>query len=204
MNTPDVKPIKTRVLNSKLLPIAAVVLIVLALLFVATPLLRTGRGFQRSGNFVPQGNGQTVPRNGFSGQGNGLQGQGNGSQGQGSTNFPNRQFAFGGVSFLGGITGAIVFFIALLVSLAAALGMFFKKRWGQVLGIIMAVLYLLAGLVSLLPTLLLGSFVLRNPLSLILGIAHVLLALAVIVLALIPAKKVATPVVADPPPAVSA
>lgn len=197
MSISDVKPIKTRILNAKLLPIAAVVLIVLALLFMATPLLRTSRGFQRSGNFVQQGNGQTVPPNGVTTQGGGL-------QGQGGSNVPNRQFVVRGGSILGGITGAIVFFLALLVSLVAALGMFFTKRWGQVLGIIMAVLYGLVGLVSLLPILLLGSLDLRNPFSLILGIAHVLLALAVIVLASIPAKKGSIPVVAGPPPAASA
>jgi len=77
------------------------------------------------------------------------------------------------------------------------------KRWGQVLGIIMAVLYGLVGLVSLLPILLLGSAGLRNPFSLILGIAHVLLALAVIVLASIPARLMATPAVTDQPPVTS-
>ncbi len=197
MSTPDAKPIKTRILNAKLLPIAAVVLIVLALLFMATPLLRTSRGFQRSGNYVQQGNGQTFPQNGLPTQGSGL-------QGQGSSNFPNRQFVVRGGAFLGGLTGAIVFFMALLVSLVAALGMLFTKRWGQVLGIIMAVLYGLVGLVSLLPILFLGSLGLRNPFSLILGIAHVLLALAVIVLASIPGKKVTTPIVAGAPPAASA
>jgi hypothetical protein len=200
MNTPDGKPIKKRVLNSKLLPIAAVVLIVLALLFMATPLLRPARGFQRSGNFVPQGNGQTAPQNGFPGQGNRPQAV----PGQGGSNFPNRQFAFTGIGFLGGITGAIVFFIALLVSLVAAVGMFLTKRWGQILGIIIAILYALAGLVSLLPILFIGSLGLRNPLSLILGIAHEVLAVAVIVLASIPAKKLITPAVAEePPPAAS-
>ncbi len=52
MNKPVAKPKKIRILNSKLLPIAALVLIVLALLFMATPLLRASGGFQRNGNFV--------------------------------------------------------------------------------------------------------------------------------------------------------
>jgi hypothetical protein len=106
--------------------------------------------------------------------------------------------------FLVGVTGAIVFFVALLVSLVAALGMLFTKRWGQVLGIITAVLYGLVGLVSLLPILLLGSAGLRNPFSLILGIAHLLLALAVIVLASIPARPTAAPALADLPPVANA
>ncbi len=200
MNTPVAKPKKTRILNSKLLPIAALVLIVLALLFMATPLLRASRGFQRSGNFVIQNNGQASPQNGFQVQVGGPQGQA--LPGQNGSNVTNRRFAVRG-SFLGGITGAIVYFVALLVSLAAALGMFFTKRWGQVLGIIMAVLYGLVGLVSLLPILLLSSAGLRNPFSLILGIAHVLLALAVIVLASIPAKLATTPAETNPPPVAS-
>jgi hypothetical protein len=198
MNTPIVKPIKKRVLNSKLLPIAAVVLIVLALLFMATPLLRQSRGFQRNGSFVLQNNGQTTPQNGFRVQSGGSQGQG--LPGQYGSNFQNRQFAVRG-NFLGGITGAIVFFVALLVSLVAGLGMFFTKRWGQVLGIIMAVLYGLMGLVSLLPILFIRVIGVGIPMSLILGFAHMLLALAVIVLASIPAKQEAVPVTAEPPPA---
>jgi hypothetical protein len=197
MSNPDAQQIKKRNLNSRLLPIAALVLIVLALLFMATPLLRTARGFQNRGNFVPQSSGQTFPQNGLQGQGNGS----SGLPGQNGSNFPNRQFAFRGFSILGGVTGAIVFFGALLVSLVAALGMFYARRWGQVLGIIMAVLYGLVGLLSLLPILLTGSLTFRNPFSLILGIVHVLLALSVIVLAAIPARHVVTPVVADPPPA---
>ena len=196
MSTPDAKPIKTRILNSKLLPIAGLVLIVLALLFMATPLLRTARGFQSSGNFVLQGNGQTVTQNGSTVQGSGPQAL----PGQGGTNLPARQFALGG-SLLGGVTGAFVFFIALLVSLSAALGMLSTKRWGQVLGIIMAVLYGLVGLVSLFPILVMRSLGLRNPLSLVLGFAHLLLAITVIVLASIPAKKGSIPVVAETPPA---
>jgi hypothetical protein len=201
MNTPVTKLKKTRILNSKLLPIAALVLIVLALLFMATPLLRVSRGFQRTGNFVIQNNGQASPQNGSQVQAGGQQGQA--LPGQNGSNLTNRRFAVRG-SFLEGVTGAIVFFVALLVSLVAALGMLFTKRWGQILGIIMAVLYGLVGLVSLLPILLLGSAGLRNPFSLILGIAHVLLALAVIVLASIPARLAAAPALADLPPVANA
>jgi len=207
MSTLDSKLKKTRVLNPTLLPIAAVVLIVLALLFMATPLLHPARAFQRGGNFVPQGNGQSFPQNSFPGQGSDSQHQG--VPGQGGSNFPNRQFATRGGGLLGfgllnGMTGIIVYFIALLVSLAAAVGMFLAKRWGQVLGIFMAILYSLLGLVSLIPILLMSSLGLRTPLSLILGVVHVLLAVAVIVLASIPAKKVLTPVLADPPQATGA
>jgi hypothetical protein len=201
MSTLDPKPVKTkRLLNPKLLPIAALLLVVLALLFMATPLLRPSGAFQRGGNFGNRGSGQTVPPNGFVIQGGGPQGQV--LPGQGGTNLPARRFAVGG-GLLGGFVGPVVYFIALLLSLAAAVGMFMTKRWGQVLGIIMAVLYFLLGLLSLLPIILTSFIGLRNPLSLILGIVHVLLAVAVIVLASIPAKKVIPAIVPATPPAVS-
>jgi hypothetical protein len=174
-------------LNSKLLPIAALLLLVLALLLMATPLLRLSRGFQGNGNFNRQYNGQSFRPNATPGQGNGTQDQG--LPGQNGSNATNRQ-VIRGIGFLSGRSGSIVFFVALRVALAAALGMFFIKRWVQILGIIMAVLYLLAGVAYMLALLLFGSFALRNSLSLVLGIAHVVLAIAVIVLAMIPAKKV--------------
>jgi hypothetical protein len=198
MEKPVTKSIKKRVLNSRLLPIAAIVLIVLALLFMATPLLRTTRGFQRTGNFAPQGSGQSTPPNGFQFPAGGSQGQG--FPGQNGSNFQNQRFALR-AGFLSGITGAFVFFGALLVSLVAALGMFYVKRWGQVLGMVMAVLYGLVGLVILIPILQAGSLGLRNPFSLILGIVSVLLAVAVIVLAAIPAKQSVIPAAADRPTA---
>ena len=71
--------------------------------------------------------------------------------------------------------------------------MFSVKRWGKVLGIIMAVFYLLLSLLALLPTLLISFMGIRNPLNIILGIVHLLLAVAVIVLASIPAKKLVLP-----------
>ena len=198
MSTIDPKPVKTKRLpNPKLLPIAALVLVVLALLFMATPLLRASGGPQRNGNFVTQGNGQTPPRNIIPG-GGGVQrffGGGSGAS--------PRQISIGG-GLLGGIAGSIFYFVLLLVSLAAAIGMFMTRRWGQVLGIILAVLYSLLGLVSLLPLLLSISFGVRNPISLILGVLHLLLAVSVIVLASIPAKKAATQVVANPPPVAAA
>ena len=213
MSTIDPKPVKTkRSPNPKLLPIAALLLVVLALLFMATPLLRPAGAFRGGGNFGNRGNGQTVPPNGFAIPGGGSQGQvvpgqgggpqGQVSPGQGNPNFTGRRLSgFGG--FLGGFVGPVVYFIALLVSLAAAVGMFMTKRWGQVLGIIMAVLYFLLGLLSLIPIVLTSFIGFRNPLSLILGIVHLLLAVAVIVVASIPAKMVAPPAVPATPTAVS-
>lgn len=203
-------------LNSRTLTIAAVILLVLALVFVATPLLRfagvTGRAGanrQFNGQFTPGGqNGARTPGTGSQGQG--FTRPNGGFQGQGNSTNPNRQFAGQSsllrLSFLNGITGTLVYGIALLVSLAAALGMFFTKRWGQVLGIIMAVIYLLLSLLSFLPLILLGFARALNGLSLGLTIVHLVLAIAVIVLAVIPPKRIMTqPMPTNPatPPAAS-
>jgi hypothetical protein len=173
---------------------------VLALLFLATPLLRFNSGFQRSGNFTPPVNGITPP-----GGQNGVPGQG--FPGQGGSGNPARQFGGRGGGLLGfgllsGTTGTIVYAIALLISLAAAVGMFITRRWGQVLGILMAVIYLLLGLVSFIPTLLIGFLRGFNGLSLGLSILHVALAIAVIVLASIPGKQAMVSASPVTPPAV--
>lgn len=216
MSTSESKPVTKRMLNRTLLPIAAGILILLALLFMATPLLRQTRRFQGGGNLGTQGIGPSFQQNGSPRQGSGTPGpgvfnQGSGSQvspdqgggrqffsNQGGANSTNRRF-IAGIGFLGGRSGPIIYFIALVISLAAAVGMFMARRWGQVLGIVMAILYLLVGVVSLLPILLFSAFALRNPFTLILGIVHVALAIAVIVLASIPAKKLPTMVMSDTP-----
>jgi hypothetical protein len=204
-------------LNSKTLTLAAVILMVLALLFMATPLLRVSAISGRSG-FNRQFTGQTAPggQDGFPfqgtgvpRQGNNVPGQGNDFQGQGnSTTNPSQQFAGGSsllrLGFLSGMNGIIVYTIALLISLAAALGMFFTKRWGQILGIVMGIIYLILGLLSFLPMVLLGFARALNALSLGLTILHLVLAIAVIVLAVIPAKKAVAPVAVETPPVASA
>ncbi len=207
MSALDAKPNKERKLNTKLLPIAAILLLVLALLFMATPLLRVSGVAGRTGT-VRQFNGQNLPggQNAFPTPGTGMQGQG--FPGQGNSTYP-RQFGGSGssllsLSFLSGITGTIVYAIALLVALAAAVGMFIPKRWGQILGIVMAVLYLLLALASFLPMILLGFAGALNGLSLGLGILRLVLAVAVIILALIPARKVMTPAVPATPPGANA
>ena len=213
MSTLDPKPNKVKILNTKLLPIAAILLLVLALLFMATPLLRGSTAFARTGanrqfngqQFIPgAGNGTTAPggQNVLPGQGGDIPGNPTGRT------FPNRPGAsLIGFSFLSGIVGTIVYAVLLLVSLAAALGMFLARRWGQVLGIVMAVIYLLFGLISFLPMLLSGFLGGLNGLSLGLSILHLVLAISVIVLALLPAKKVLaplTPAAPVTPPAASA
>lgn len=188
-------------LNSKTLTIAAAVLMVLALLFMATPLLRvTGISNANRTGFAGRFNGQTTPGapNGFPGFGNGTQGNGNSTNPTTPTNPTSRTFNRGtqslfGLGLLSGTTGTIVYGIALLVSLVAAVGMFLTKRWGQILGIIMGVVYLILALISFLPILLAGFLRGLNFLSLGLTVLHVVLAIGVIVLALIPAKKLLTP-----------
>ena len=185
MSTIEAKPRKVRILNTKLLPIAALLLILLALLFLAEPLIRPAGGFQRASNFTPPGNGQT-----------GTTVQGTGPQalvGPGGSPAQARRVTIGG-GILGGRGGVIIYFVALLISLAAAVSMLYTKRWGQVLAIIMAVVYSLLGLVSLLPLLLIRFVGAPNPVSLILGIVHLLLAVAVIVLASIPGKPLLPPI----------
>ena len=51
MSTLVAKPVKIRLLNPRLLNIAAILLLVLALSFLATPLLRTTSGFPGAGGF---------------------------------------------------------------------------------------------------------------------------------------------------------
>jgi hypothetical protein len=212
MSALDAKPNKERILNTKLLPIAAILLLVLSLLFLATPLLR-GSGTSGRSGFTRPPNGQFVPRTGTGpgtpGGQNFIPTPGTGSQGQGfpgqgdSTNSA-RQFSGQNsllrLSFLNGITGTIVYALLLLVSLAAAVGMFITKRWGQILGIVMAIVYLLLALVSFLPMILLGFARVLNGLTLGLDILRLVLALAVIALALIPAKKSSTPALPATPP----
>jgi len=214
--------------NPKTLAIAAVLLMVLALLFMATPLLRSTTGFTgRTGTrqFTPQGFSGQV--NGFQGQASGdgqtgqgviIQGQGGDAQGQGITvqggttlNLPNRQFTGRGGGLLGfgllnGTTGMIVYAVALLISLVAAVGMLMTKQWGKILGIIMGVIYTVIALFSLVPTLLItlvaSRLGFRNPLSIWLNVLHLVLAIAVIILASIKARSTAaTPNVQVTPPA---
>ncbi len=207
-------------LNPKLLPIAALLLMVLALLILATPLLHgqqtafTSNGSRINRPFAFQGTPQ--PGNTFPGSGNSqgfvIEGtppagfpEGT-NQGQG---FPQtttgRQFQGRGVfsllrlGFLNGMTGTIVYTIALLVSLVAAVGMFLTKLWGKILGIVMAVLYLIVALISLIPIIFIQfTFRAGNSLNLILTIVHMVLALAVIVLVSIPPRKTAEVTASQP------
>lgn len=220
MSTLEPKPVKAKALNQTTLTIAAILLIVLALLFLASPILGLNRGVQRGGNFNRQFNGQNGQVFPGGGTGNGqrfFNQQGQGGTGGGTGNgfpFPGsgttttgRQFGgtgLLGLSFLRGTTSIIVYGLALLISLVAVIGMLSLKSWGRVLGIVMAVVYLLLAILSFLPTILFSRFIgFNNPLGLVLNVLHVVLAIAVIVFALLPAKKLPSipTTIATPPEA---
>jgi hypothetical protein len=189
--------------------IAAVVLVVLALLVMATPLVSTAGAANRgsfTGNRTFNGGAFPTPQGGFTGQGSTGQtfngGTGGTTGGTGTTTTQrfsgaNRPTTFLRIGFLNGVEGTMVYAGLLLISLAAALGMFLTKTWGKILGILMGVVYAALALVSTLP-LLLSGFLSRAiggmALSIGLNVLHLVLALVVIVLALIPAKKLLTPV----------
>jgi hypothetical protein len=220
-------------LNSKTLTIAGILLMVLALLYVATPLLRpvmgvserqtvtSGQGFPAGG---PGGGFQVItpndqggaqvqgPVTGQSDQGVIIQGSGGDTQG-----LPQRQFTgarpgglLGSVGFLNGSNAIIVYAVALLISLVAAVGMLTIKNWGRILGLIMGVIYSVMALLSFLPMLLIGFMMRRSgiriegSLNIWLTLVHLALAIAVIVLAAISARKVAKSEVVVPPPATPA
>ena len=188
MSTLEAKPRKVRILNPKLLPIAALLLVVLALLFLAAPLIRTGRPE------YPAERGQFCPAGLTNGHVRRQHPPGHARERQQSWSAARRKPGPGRTMPPGGYGAAaagrddFLYFVMLLISLAAALGMLFTKRWGQVLAIIMGVLYGLFGLVSLLPLLFIRFVGAPNPVNLILGVVHLLLAVAVIVLASIPGK----------------
>jgi len=216
MSTLEPKPVKApKALNTKTLTIAAILLIILALLFLASPILglnRAGRGTNfrqfngQNGQNFPGG----LPNSGTNGQQPFFfqprqGGTGNGFQNPGGTG-TGRQFSrtgFLGLGLLRGTIGTVVYGMALLISLAAVIGMLSLKRWGKILGIVMGVVYLLLALLSFLPTLLLARFgaAFTNPVSLILFVIHLVLALGVIIFALIPAKNASIPAAAVTPPA---
>jgi hypothetical protein len=200
-------------LNAKTLMIAAVVLVILALLVMATPLVSTTGAANRgsfTGNGTFNGRAFATPQGGFTGQGftgqtfnGGTSGTTGGTTGGTGTTTTrgftgaNRPTTLLRIGFLSGVEGTMVYAGLLLISLAAALGMFLTKAWGKILGILMGAVYAALALVSTLP-LLFSGFLSRAiggmALSIGFNVLHLVLALVVIVLALIPAKKLLTPV----------
>ncbi len=226
MSTLESRPTKApKPLNSTTVTIAAILLIVLALLFLASPLLGLNRVAGR-GNFNRTFNGQNLPSgvlpNNGTGNGQGFQGGTGNGFGQGGTGGNGFGFQGGtgngfnggtgrtfnrngllGLGILRGTTSIVIYGIALLLSLVAVIGMFLLKNWGRILGIFMAVVYILLTLLSFLPRLLFARFgaAFSNPITLVLNVLHLVLALGVIVFALIPAKKMSTPAMVATPPA---
>jgi amino acid transporter len=206
--------------NSTLLAIAGGILLVLALLSLATPLIRVSNTANRAGlngqlnrqNF-PGGQNNGLPDQAFPGQGlpgnpgnlpgPSIPGQGQRNFGQGGQTIPfqgnvPRAAILLRFGFLSGITGTIVFGIALIISIVAALGMFLAKRWGQVSGVIMAVVYLVLVALAILPRILFMFRIGTGFLSIGLDILRVLLAVAVIILALLPTRKGTVAAQVDP------
>lgn len=213
-------------MNAKILSVTAVLLLCLSLLYLATPLLRPASAFGGPRTFTGQGLTSSDQGGGVqvitpSGQGTILQGpggdmQGFPSQGQGSPNFTQRQFSGGrpggllSFGLLNGTNGIIIIYgIALLVSLAAAVGMLMTRNWGRILGIVMGVVYSSMALYGLLPALFIGSMVRRAGISVggslisWLTVVRLVMAVAVVVLAATSAKKVSKPAEVIPPPATS-
>ncbi len=170
--------------------IAAILLIVLSLFVGGLGIARQagllGSGFGnrqfvpgqfRNRNFTPQ-NG--VPSNGF--PSNGLP---NDQNNQGTTpNFsPTRQFGTGLARIVRLIRPVTIALDIILLVLAgvAAFGLFKNKRWGAILAIVLAVLLFLLAIP--------GFIRIFSALALVENIARMLLAVAVIVLLLLPSAR---------------
>ena len=170
--------------------IAAILLIVLSL-FVASlgiasqfGLLGSGFGNRQIGAgqfrnrvFTPQ-NGAPITgfNNGFT----------NNQNSQGTTpNFaPNQRFGGTGLARLLRLIGPVTIgldILVLVLSVVAAIGLFKSKRWGATMAIVLAVLLILLAIP--------GMFRIFSPLILIENIIRILLALAVVVLLLLPTAR---------------
>jgi hypothetical protein len=140
----------------------------------------TGRTGNR--NFTPQ-NG--FPQNGFPQNGFPQNGLPNDQNNQGTTpNFtPNRQFGtdFSTVFRLLRPISLVLDILLLIISVVAAIGLFKTKRWGAILAIIASVLMILLTIP--------GMIRIFTPLVLIENLARILLAVAVIILVLLPASR---------------
>jgi hypothetical protein len=140
----------------------------------------TGRTGNR--NFTPQ-NG--FPQNGFPQNGFPQNGFPNDQNNQGTTpNFtPNRQFGTGFsriFRLLRPIT-LVLDILLLVISVVAAIGLFKTKRWGAILAIIASALMILLTIP--------GMIRIFSPVLLIENLARILLAMAVIVLVLLPVSR---------------
>jgi len=184
-------------LNATMLTIAAGVLVLLALLFLATPLINGNRGLPGNANFTRPSNGQ-LPQFNQNGQQNGLPGTSTGGTGavggQTFQGFQGRQLGnrnfLSAFNLLGGSNRTLVYAIAFLLSLAAAIGMVMTRKWGRILGIVMAAIYILLAIIGLLPQLLFRFVGIRDPIGLIISATQLVLAVVVIILASLPGKAI--------------
>lgn len=194
-NTDITTEIKTNLKRPAVVTIAAILLIVLSLfvagLGIASQYGLLGQGFGvrqfitrqgRNGNFNPQGG---FPQGGFPQGGFPNNGTTN-DQNNGGTipNFtPNRQFGTGLFSILRLLQPVILGLDILLLILAvvAAFALFKSKRWGATLGIVLSVLLVLLAIP--------GMLRIFSPIIMIENVVRILLAIAVIVLLLLPTAR---------------
>jgi hypothetical protein len=170
--------------------IAAILLIILSLFVGGLGIARQfgllgGLGFGNR-QFLPgRFQGRNFPQGGFPSGGFPNAGSPNDQNNPaGTPNFtPNRQFGTGLASLFRLVrpvlTGLNIFLIVLGV--VAAIGLFMSKRWGAVLAIILSALLLLLAIP--------GMLRIFSPILLIESLVRILLALAVIVLLLLPSAR---------------
>jgi hypothetical protein len=170
--------------------IGAVLLLILSLFVTGLGLANqfglAGNGFAGR-QFVTgrTGNRNFTPQNGFPQNGFPQNGLPNDQNNQGTTpNFtPNRQFGtgFSTVFRLLRPISLVLDILLLIISVVAAIGLFKTKRWGAILAIIASVLMILLTIP--------GMIRIFTPLVLIENLARILLAVAVIILVLLPASR---------------
>jgi hypothetical protein len=189
------KDIKMNTQRPTVVTIAAILLIVLSLfvagLGIASQYGLLGRGFvggafgagqDRNRNFNPQGG---FPQGGFPQGGFPQGGFPNDQNNPGGTqNFtPNRQAAVGlaGLFRLIRPVTIVLDVILLVLAVVAAIGLFRSKRWGAVLGIIISILLILLTIP--------GMLRIFSAVSLVENLVRIILAVAVIVLLLLPSAR---------------
>lgn len=172
------------------LVVAAVLLLLLILAYAVLPMTGLERSFFRSGiqNFNRSQFPQGVNPGNFNGGQNFNPGQ-NYDQNNGSNNqnfSTTRRFnANSGINQVMRILTNILRWVVIGVGLLAAVGMWLKKRWGIVLGIILAVI----AFASTVPSLFRPSFM---AFTVILNIVILVLSVGVVVLSLLPHTRKAT------------
>lgn len=174
------------------LVLAAVLLLLLVLVYAVLPLTGLERTFFRGGTGFTRFQGNFNPNNVPNGQnftpGNLPQGQDQGRFNQGSNqNFNGtRQFnPNSGLNRVVRILNNILHWTVIVLGILALVGLWLKKRWGIVLSIILSVV----AFAFTLPSLFRPSF---NTFTIVTNIAIVLFSVGVVVLSLLPQSRKAT------------